>query len=157
MKKWFVAVFILLVPAIASAWTLGVNVTNNSAGIAAGNKATVTIGSTSTDVTVGTKYFYPANTADFSIRGRWPTAERVDRYYNVRLLIASPIVVSKGSSSSHTLSIVYSATVQKRDITLVQSAGGTTSLRIGSSVSTVGFTSVPVGTIVEVVAQPNTG
>ena len=160
MRKLLMLVTMLLVPALASAWTLPVKVTNTTAGIAAGNKATVTIGASSTDVTVGTKYFYPANTVtDVSV-----AIANIGNVTSITLdgatqPLTSPVTVTRGAASLHSLNIVYAsvATAPKANVALTQTPGGLTTLSVGSSSTTSGYTGVAVGTAVTVKAQPSTG
>ena len=160
MRKLLMLVTMLLVPTLASAWTLPVKVTNTTAGIAAGNKATVTVGATSTDVTVGTKYFYPANTVT-------EVSVAIANIGNVTSItldgatqpLTSPVTVTRGAASLHSLNIVYAsvATAPKANVALTQTPGGLTTLSVGSSSTTSGYTGVAVGTAVTVKAQPSTG
>ena len=168
MRKLLMLVTMLLVPTLASAWTMQVKVTNTSAGISAGNQTTLTVG-TGTPVVwpVGTKYLYPTNnplqavtvvvanqgTAIVSLTGGTlptPTVAGTNATY---------VIPANAGKTIQSLSVVYAtaAAAPKANIALTQTAGGLTSLSIGSSITTSGYTKVPVGTAVTVKALPSTG
>ena len=163
MRKIFMIVAMMLVPALASAWTLPVKVTNNSAGIALLNKATVTVGlSAPVDITVGTKTFYPA-TADSATVALTNTAnlesvilDGVDK--TAATVTAGSITVSKGTASSHVLNIVYKTTTAPANtVSVTQTPGGLTSLKIGSATNATMFTGVLVNQAITATFKPNIG
>ena len=171
MRKLLMLVTMLLVPTLASAWTLPVKVTNTTAGIAAGNKATVTVGAalTGKDVTAGTTYFYPKNSPLESVKvvvANKANATVSITNADVALVdttstddFATYDIPANAGKTIQSLSVVYAsaATAKKANISLTQTPGGLTTLSVGSSSTTSGYTGVLVGTAITVKAQPSTG
>ena len=171
MRKLLMLVTMLLVPTLASAWTLQVKVTNTTAGINAGNGTTLTVGAGApVAFAVGQKYLYPTNSplqtvsvvvANYGTATN-PTVTLTGGTLpapNVVGTNATYVIAANAGKTMQQLSVVYpsAAAVEKTSISLTQATGGLLTLNVGASSTTSGYTNVAVGTLVTVKAKANTG
>ena len=134
-----ITLLLLVVPALANAWTLAVKV----AGGSTANNVKVVYGATTKVLKNGTSYLYPTGTATITFEGAVPTTSTLDGVAN-----AGPISLSSGS---HIVSATYAAAALTGfDIT--QAAGGVVYAQNRNNTwTTTGVTGVAPGTILPVV------
>jgi len=112
-----IALLLLIVPALANAWTLSVKVVGGNDT----NKISVTYGPVGSTVTKtaksGTTYVYPTTAVTLATIGAAPATMTLDG-----------VAVSAGTlaptSGSHTLAVTYTAAVSNSGVTLEQAPGG---------------------------------
>jgi len=133
-----IALLLLVVPALANAWTLTVKV----AGGSATNNVKVVYGTTTKILKSGTSYVYPTGTATITFEGAAPTTSTLDGVAN-----AGPITLSAGS---HVVSASYSAGLPT-GFSITQTAGGVIyAQNLNSTWTSTGVSGVAAGTILPV-------
>ena len=131
-----VALLLLVVPALANAWTLTVKV----AGGTATDNVKVVYGATTKILKGGTSYLYPTGSATITFEGAAPATSTLDGAAN-----AGPITLSSGS---HIVAATYAASVSSTGFSITQADGGVIYAKnMNGTWTTTGISGVPAGTV----------